>query len=216
LKQVKTEKKEESRSLLFNDMLWNFLDENRDFEVDESQEDVIRFFQGNQKKVEWLEKSIEQELLHIDLGNSESWKLMKEHDQNKESEVGTWVHYALSLMKKKEDFDWVSVKMKSLVEPHLWSEFSELWSAVQQKLASDDLWNLAFSPQANPFPEMEIVDENGQFKRIDRLVEIDGKWYLFEFKTGEARKEHQKQLEFYQKTLQECNINLENAQVLYV
>jgi hypothetical protein len=119
-------------------------------------------------------------------------------------------------MKKKEDFDWVSVKMKSLIEPHLWLEFSELWSAVQQKLASDSLWNLAFSPQANPFPEMEIVDESGQFKRLDRLVEIDGKWILFEFKTGEPRTEHQKQLEFYQKTLQQCHINLEDAQILYV
>ncbi len=216
LKQVNSEKKEESKSVLFNDMLWKFLNENSAFEVDESQEDVIRFFQGNQKKVEFLEKSIEQELIHIVLGNSESWKLMKENDRNKESEVGTWVHYALSLMKRKEDFDWVSVKMKSLVEPHLWSEFSELWNVVGQKLVSDNVWNLAFSPKANPFPEMEIVDETGQLKRLDRLVEIDGKWILFEFKTGEPRTEHQKQLEFYQKTLQQCNINLVDAQILYV
>ncbi|MEY4852367.1 MAG: hypothetical protein RIS99_762, partial [Bacteroidota bacterium] len=28
--------------------------------------------------------------------------------------------------------------------------------------------------------------------------------------------EHQKQLEFYQKTLQQCQINLVDAQILYV
>jgi len=216
LKQVNSDKKEENKSVLFNDMLWRFLEKNDDFEVDESQEDVIRFFQGEQKKVEFLSKSFEQELLQINLGNSESWKLMKEKDQNLESEVGTWVHYALSLMKKKEDFDWVSVKMKSLVEPNLWDEFNKIWGAVRQKIASDSMWNLAFSPQANPFPEMEIIDVNGQLKRLDRLVEIDGKWFLFEFKTGEPRSEHQKQLEFYQETLQQCQINLETAQILYV
>ncbi len=216
LKQVKQEKKEESKSLLFPDLLWRFLDSNEKFEVDESNEDVIRFYQGQQKSVEFLGINEEEELMRIGLGNFESWKLMKEKDQNVESEVGTWVHYGLSLMKKKEDYEGVSVKMKSMVEPPLWSEFSETWKAVQVKLNSDANWKLAFHAQADPFPEMEIVDENGQLKRLDRLVQIDGKWYLFEFKTGDPRPEHQKQLEFYQKMLEQCQIKLHDAQILYV
>jgi len=53
-------------------------------------------------------------------------------------------------------------------------------------------------------------------KRIDRLIKKDGQWHLFEFKTGEPRPEHQKQLEFYQNTLDQCQIQVQTAEILYV
>jgi ATP-dependent exoDNAse (exonuclease V) beta subunit len=216
LKQLKKDKKSEKMSLQFNDLLWTFLDGNSQFEFDESNEDVVRFFKGEQKKVDGFIVKKEEELSHIGLGNSDSWKLMREQDQNLESEVGTWVHFGLSLMKKGSEYDSVTMKMKSLVEPQWWSDFYQIWSLIQNKFKTDERWKLAFDEGAQPFPEMEIIDEQGQLKRIDRLIKKDGHWHLFEFKTGEPRPEHQKQLEFYQKTLDQCQIQVQTAEILYV
>jgi ATP-dependent exoDNAse (exonuclease V) beta subunit len=119
-------------------------------------------------------------------------------------------------MNKGSEYDAVTMKMKSLVEPQLWSEFFHTWSSIPNKIQMDELWKLAFDEVAQPFPEIEIIDEQGQLKRIDRLIKKDDQWHLFEFKTGDPRPEHQKQLEFYQKTLDQCQIQVKTAEILYV
>jgi CRISPR/Cas system-associated exonuclease Cas4 (RecB family) len=78
--------------------------------------------------------------------------------------------------------------------------------AMETKKVKQLLTDLLTHPQIAPYfqkgnlikKETELYDrEKGHFIRPDRVVLMDNQLFIIDYKTGETRKSHQKQLEQY-------------------
>ena len=75
-----------------------------------------------------------------------------------------------------------------------------------EELSEDDRINDAFSEKAVIRNEMEILIDEGKFKRPDRYAEFEDEVILIDYKTGKKNKDHEDQLKKYASILQQMGV----------
>ena len=68
-----------------------------------------------------------------------------------------------------------------------------------------------FTNEVTVYNERDIINPNGKIKRPDRIVDLNGTWAVIDYKTGEEKPEHKKQVETYVDLL-----NVDNAHKVLV
>lgn len=130
---------------------------------------------------------------------------------------GKTIHYALSLIKKfpidmsgEDLYKIIEEKVKiayeimKQVQPGKSGDQEKLISQIVNILQKEELRNYFFLKNGEVFNEKDIVDANGDTKRIDRLVITTNEVCVIEYKTGENYKEeHEYQIKEYIKLVKE-------------
>jgi hypothetical protein len=114
---------------------------------------------------------------------------------------GILIHKLLSLYNPKEDLG-TTLKRALLAlgeNPNEWDE-RELVEPVKRLLQNESIrkW---FEREA--FSELELVDQEGNLHRVDRLLVDKREVWAIEFKVGKKRPEHLEQLKGYVNLLKE-------------
>lgn len=132
----------------------------------------------------------------------------------KEARFGTQVHQLLAELKSREDLD----KVLRLAREEAWVAEEELNNIKVQILALLDHQELAplFHPKAKVYNERSLLLPGRSQKIPDRLVYLDKRWYLADYKTGQKEAQHEKQVDEYRRLLAEAGIPIYKAYLLYI
>ena len=57
---------------------------------------------------------------------------------------------------------------------------------------------------------------DGKTYRPDRMVKIDDAWFIIDFKTGEPSEKNQKQIDLYQKAMENLGRKIGGAELIYL
>jgi hypothetical protein len=92
-----------------------------------------------------------------------------------------------------------------------------LWlkKSVEDVVTSPKLSHF-FDPAWLCRPELEMRDKSGKIQRADRVCFRNGKAWVAEFKTGEARPEHTSQVLSYARLLEDAGKEIEECFLVYV
>lgn len=72
-----------------------------------------------------------------------------------------------------------------------------------------------FTEESEHFSEIEICNKNGKIFRIDRLIKLNNKWILLDFKTGKENTKDIEKVKEYLSVLSDSNIYVSNAYLYY-
>ena len=205
----------DNNSLNLNEMMLQFVRQDTPWEEDEN-EQMLRFRTGIKALDSVTAESNHESELNIFLGQGETWKLQEKNNNSEESELGKWLHTAFSLMRSDNDHKTVGKKIMQKIPSALKEEFEKMWGTVGNKIAENDSWKLAFHAENEVYNEIELIDDSGQLKRLDRLILRNGCWKLFEFKTGSPQNKYQKQIEQYTQILIQSGIPVQQSEILYL
>ena len=124
------------------------------------------------------------------------------------------MHQLLAQIRKPSDLDQVLKRAQN--ESWLDEEdLNKLKLQLNNLLNHKDLEELYHS-DARVFNERSLLVP-GQGKRIpDRLVSLNEKWYLADYKTGAELAAHQQQLQDYAQLLKEAGIEIQKAVLIYL
>lgn len=112
---------------------------------------------------------------------------------------GIVVHELLSKISTKEQIE--SVLDHFVFNGRISSADKFDYQQMLVKIFALDIFNEAVQSAVNVRNEQELIGEDGQVLRPDRVIEFADRIVLIDFKTGEARRDHRKQIENYAKTL---------------
>ncbi len=79
---------------------------------------------------------------------------------------------------------------------------------------SKNIRNISFENQ-EVLSERELMIE-GKTYRPDRMVKIDDAWFIIDFKTGNPSEKHQKQIDLYQKAMENLGRKIGGAELIYL
>ena len=57
---------------------------------------------------------------------------------------------------------------------------------------------------------------DGKTYRPDRMVKINNAWFIIDFKTGNPLEKHQKQIDLYQKSMENLGRKIGGAELIYL
>jgi len=117
---------------------------------------------------------------------------------------GNLLHDLLSRMDTFEDRDVAILTMfkKGIISK---DESGKLITATDKMFEQQFIQEI-FSSKAVSGKEFEIIDSNGKIYRPDRLVFLNGKNILIDFKTGAKKNEHKEQISKYGELLEQTGI----------
>lgn len=127
---------------------------------------------------------------------------------------GSQVHQLLSQIKRSTDLDFA---LKNAQNKGWFSseELHEIRDLVLQVLEHSELKNL-FSAQADVLNERSILIPGARRKIPDRVVLINGKAFIIDYKTGERQEEHRQQVEEYARLIEEAGFTVAEKMLLYL
>jgi len=127
---------------------------------------------------------------------------------------GSQVHQLLSQIKSSADLDFA---LKNAQSKGWFSseELDEIKAMVLQVLEHPQLKEL-FSPQAEVLNERSILIPGANRKIPDRVVLLKGEAHIIDYKTGEAKDEHRKQVGEYATLIEEAGFKVAEKMLLYL
>jgi ATP-dependent helicase/nuclease subunit A len=115
---------------------------------------------------------------------------------------GIWLHALLQDLTDGRSADKDELQQRLAIPS---SEMESLWQQVQHLLASPQLARFLDAQQyQSASNEMPYVNESGELKRIDRLVEFDEEVWVLDYKLGESEDvaRHRAQMQEYRASMQ--------------
>jgi len=133
-------------------------------------------------------------------------------EQSREQMVGNNIHDFLARLK---DFPQTEAEIDrlTLTVDETWRE--ELRNALLSILDNEQIRPL-FAPGLKVLNETTIYDSNGQERRPDRIVFLDGKVVVIDYKTGKPLPQHQTQIDTYCHLLQQMGYEKVEGHLLYI
>ncbi len=127
---------------------------------------------------------------------------------------GNLIHYILGLIKVREDVDSVfgDLERKGMVANKAIPTLKKKIMAV----ITDDALKQFFSKGSIVMNEQEIITENGEMLRPDRLVISNNSATIIDYKTGKRSNTHEKQLNTYAQVLERMGYIIENKIIVYI
>lgn len=114
-------------------------------------------------------------------------------------QFGNELHALLAKVRRSSDLD----RLKKLKAP--WQRMrQEDWEqliATAEKVLEHEVSSVWFSEACKVYPERELMTENGDSVRPDRVVELSGELLVIDFKSGAERPKHQTQVQEYLRVL---------------
>lgn len=147
----------------------------------------------------------------LSLQAPEFWDI-KEPSQRQQ--WGSLIHYILSMIKIPNDIDPTIEKLnvEGIIDD---KEVSEIRKLIVEFINHPDV-KPYFNEGLNVKSESEIILPDGHTLRPDRLVFEKDKIIVIDFKTGQSKKSHHKQIKNYQKILKDMGyVNTEGV-LLYI
>lgn len=138
----------------------------------------------------------------------------KEWSEGEARNKGSRIHEVLAQLKSAQD--WPS--LCNQLEADAWfsgDELQELDAKLQALFAHGILGPL-FSQEAEVYNERPLLLPDGSRKIPDRLVSMQGKWHLLDYKTGNPESKHHQQLQEYCSLLREAGIAVSTAHLVYL
>lgn len=111
-------------------------------------------------------------------------------------EIGNFVHKFLAQL---STFPQTMDEVASLIANIEETKRTRLQEAFKNILSNAE-WHPYFSSEAKVLNEMTILDTEGEAHRPDRIVFLDNKVVVIDYKTGQPHSEYQKQIDLY------CNL----------
>ncbi|SDD88190.1 UvrD-helicase domain-containing protein [Riemerella columbipharyngis] len=138
-------------------------------------------------------------------------------NRNEKVRQGIFIHEILSKIKSENDIAKVlgNYLLEGLISQDEKTEIENRILAIVR----NSLYQKYFSGFRNVINERAIMvsDEQGaHLYRPDRIVETEDGCYIVDFKTGEEKKEHRKQIEQYQALLEQIGKKVIGTEIIYI
>jgi len=128
---------------------------------------------------------------------------------------GNRVHFVLSRIKTTADVRPVLHQLK--MQGTLQAGELEKLEAMIGEIISHEVLKSSFAAGTKVYNERDIILTDSATKRPDRIsILISGELILLDYKTGEEKAEHQKQLSEYAELLKECGFDVAEKHLVYI
>lgn len=128
--------------------------------------------------------------------------------------LGILTHEILSKIESNKDFE--KVIEKYLLEGIITNdEYKSIFSKIQQTI-TDKRYAEYFQDGLKIINERDFFFDKNQILRPDRIVKTSQGLVIIDFKTGEEKPEHQKQIDFYKKTLETFGYKVDKTVIIYL
>lgn len=132
-------------------------------------------------------------------------------ERNEKVRNGIFTHEILAKINAKNDVEKVlkSYLLEGLITETEKSEIAERIFEIIEKHSK------YFTENQEVLSERELMIE-GKIYRPDRMVKIDDAWFIIDFKTGNPSEKHQKQIDLYQKSMENLGRKIGGAELIYL
>ena len=132
-------------------------------------------------------------------------------ERNEKVRNGIFTHEILAKINTKNDVEKVlkSYLLKGLITENEKSEIADRIFEIIEKYPK------YFTENQEVLSERELMIE-GKTYRPDRMVKIDNAWFIIDFKTGNPSEKHQKQIDLYQKAMENLGKKIGGAELIYL
>lgn len=142
----------------------------------------------------------------------------KNYQNHKEKvRIGIFTHEVLSKINSAKDVESVleSYLLQGIITQNEKNEISErIFNII-----NDEKYSKYFAENQNILNEKDVmISENGisTIYRPDRLIDTENGFIILDFKTGEVKESHQKQLNDYKKVLEKLGRNVAESALIYL
>lgn len=137
-----------------------------------------------------------------------------QHDKLQEARKGSLMHAILAKIRYPQDLE----KVLHQAQSEAWLNADEAQSLAKdlKDLLARDSMQALFNAAAEVYNERGLLIPGGQQKIPDRLVFLEGRWYLADYKTGQELAEHEKQIREYAGLLEEAGFSVQQACLIYL
>ncbi len=178
--------------------LAGFIEDNSLFSASEFDDGVTYCYGVSENRKSSIKKNLVKDLF-LSKMNSVDWKnnqwISEDNKSSEEIVLGNVFHLAMSRINEVKDVP-VVLDQLSRVSPLDQTQFDVVAKMVNLVVGYPDI-NKYFSSHCIVYNEIEIVDKEGGLYRPDRVVEVDGKVVVIDFKTGVLSSHHIDQVETY-------------------
>ncbi len=211
----KTPKKDSDLKLSLDNLFYAFI-KNTSFL---NQQSEVLYTYGD-RKIKVVEKEEEKsedsmkEIEYISRATYEDLEFAMETDltPNESVEKGNIIHEIFYKMNNTEDLN-ASIKKVKEAFP----SYTD-WKAIEDELnllVAQDLFKSIFNASGSVFKEKDILDEDGNVFRPDRVIEKEDKNIILDFKTGIKNNAHRLQVEKYSQLLKSISNKKVEAYLVY-
>lgn len=132
-------------------------------------------------------------------------------ERNEKVRNGIFTHEILAKITTKNDVEKVlkSYLLEGLITETAKSEIAERIFEIIEKHPK------YFAENQEVLSERELMIE-GKTYRPDRMVKIDDAWFIIDFKTGNPSENHQKQIDLYQKAMENLGRKIGGTELIYL
>ncbi|MCP9762723.1 UvrD-helicase domain-containing protein [Lacihabitans soyangensis] len=126
--------------------------------------------------------------------------------------LGNLIHAAFELIKTKDDVDFAINKL--MADGFLTEDLRTLIEQKIKQVLENDEISFLFSDKALVKNEIEILSKGNNVQRPDRIVFVQDKVFVVDYKAGEKSEKHKSQIQTYGKSLQQ--MGYKNIQLIII
>lgn len=137
-----------------------------------------------------------------------------QHDKLHEARRGSLMHAILAKIRYPADL----AKVLEQAQNDAWlnADEAQILTSDLEDLFAHEKMQALFNTAAEVYNERGLLIPGGQHKIPDRLVFLEGKWYLADYKTGQELAEHENQIREYAGLLEEAGFSVQQACLIYL
>ena len=135
-------------------------------------------------------------------------------EQRDAIQLGNLIHFALSLVKLKDDIPMVLEELKA--QGHLMENDTENVSAVLNAVVLHPSLNKYYAAPYQILNEQEILLTDGSSIRPDRLVILNNEVTIIDYKTGKPSPSHKEQILTYSDVLKGMDFTIKDTIIVYI
>lgn len=140
--------------------------------------------------------------------------IRRDSEQGRALRYGNIIHYALSLIQWDED---INPAMRQLISEGLLEHKDEkLFRDLIGRVVSHPLLSPYFKTGTRVLNERDLLTKNGLILRPDRLVFREKGVAIIDYKTGQRKPEHRKQILQYAESIEEMGYTLDESIIIYI